>query len=66
VPRGVIQTLVFLKLLVARQLTICLMRNTGVFWDRPRPAMKLFVSADTTQIAGAQAAVYGWFVTPIG
>ena len=65
-PRDVIQTLVFLKLLVAGHLTIYLTRNTGAFWDRPWPAMKLFVSAEATQILGTLAAVYGWFVTPIG
>ena len=65
-PRDVIQTLVFLKLLVAGHLTIYLTRNTGAFWDRPWPAMKLLVSAEATQILGTLAAVYGWFVTPIG
>lgn len=33
--RDVIRTLIFLKLLVAGDLTIYLTRSTGAFWDRP-------------------------------
>jgi H+-transporting ATPase len=65
-PRGTIQTLIFLKLLVAGHLTIYLTRNTGPIWQRPFPNLKLFVTTETTQIIGTLAAVYGWFVEPIG
>lgn len=65
-PRDVIQTLIFLKLLVAGHLTIYLTRNTGLIWDRPWPSLKLFLATETTQIIGTLAAVYGWFVEPIG
>ena len=64
--RDKIQTLIFLKLLVAGHLTIYLTRNTGVFWDRPWPSWKLFVTTEATQVIGTLAAVYGWYVTPIG
>ena len=64
--RDVIQTLIFLKLLVAGHLTIYLTRNTGAFWDRPWPNWRLFVTTETTQVVGTLAAVYGWYVTPIG
>jgi H+-transporting ATPase len=65
-PRPSIQTLIFLKLLVAGHLTIYLTRNTGAIWRRPFPSWKLFVSTEATQVIGTLAAVYGWFVTPIG
>ncbi len=64
--RPFIQTLIFLKLLVAGHLTIYLTRNTGAFWDRPWPSWKLVVATELTQILGTLAAVYGWYVTPIG
>ena len=46
-----IQTLIFLKLLVAGHLTIYLTRNKGWFWERPWPSWKLIVAAETTQVA---------------
>jgi H+-transporting ATPase len=65
-PRPTIQTLIFLKLLVAGHLTIYLTRNDGHFWDRPFPSLKLFITTEATQVVGTLAAVYGWFVEPIG
>jgi H+-transporting ATPase len=64
--REQIQTLIFLKLLVAGHLTIYITRNTGPIWQRPFPSLKLFLTTETTQVVGTLAAVYGWFVTPIG
>ena len=66
ITRDVIQTIIFLKLLVAGHLTIYLTRNIGAFWSRPWPNWKLIVAAETTQVVGTLAAVYGWLVTPIG
>ena len=66
IPRPTIQTLIFLKLLVAGHLTIYLTRNTGWFWERPWPNWRLFFACEATQAIGTLAAVYGWFVTPIG
>ena len=63
---SVIQTFIFLKLLVAGHLTIYITRNTGMIWERPWPNWKLFCTIETTQVIGTLAAVYGWFVTPIG
>jgi H+-transporting ATPase len=65
-PADTIQTLIFLKLLVAGHLTIYLTRNRGAIWNRPWPSWKLFVTTEATQLAGTLAAVYGVFVTPIG
>jgi H+-transporting ATPase len=56
----------FLKLLVAGHLTIYLTRNTGPIWQRPLPSARLFVTTEITQIVGTLAAVYGWFVEPVG
>ncbi|WP_417827260.1 plasma-membrane proton-efflux P-type ATPase [Thalassospira sp.] len=65
-PPDEVQTLVFLKLLVAGHLTIYLTRHKGFFWQKPYPGMKLFLATEITQVIGTLAAVYGWFVPPIG
>lgn len=65
-PAGEIQSLIFLKLLVAGHLTIYLTRNKGPIWQKPWPSMKLFLATECTQIIGTLAAVYGWFITPLG
>ncbi len=65
-PRETLQTVIFLKLLVAGHLTIYLTRNNGWFWQRPLPHWRLFFATEATQVLGTLAAVYGWFVAPIG
>ncbi|MDK2778071.1 MAG: plasma-membrane proton-efflux P-type ATPase [Pseudomonadota bacterium] len=65
-PEAQVQTLIFLKLLVAGHMTLYLTRNSGYFWDKPWPSMKLFFTTEATQVLGTLAAVYGWFVEPIG
>jgi H+-transporting ATPase len=57
---------IFLKLLVAGHLTIYITRNVGAVWARPWPSWRLVVTTEATQIVGTLAAVYGWFVEPIG
>jgi H+-transporting ATPase len=64
--RAQIQSVIFLKLLVAGHLTIYLTRNKGPIWQRPWPSWKLFTATEATQLLGTLAAVYGWFITPIG
>jgi H+-transporting ATPase len=64
--KGTVQTLVFLKLLVAGHLTIYLTRNRGAIWERPFPSWQLFVTTQATKVVGTLAAVYGWLVDPIG
>ena len=61
-----VQSLVFLKLLVAGHMTIYLTRNRGAIWERPLPSWKLIVPCELTQIAGTLAVVYGWFMAPTG
>lgn len=65
-PREEIQTLIFLKLLVAGHFTIFLTRNTGWLWDKPYPSWILFLTLEGTQILGTLVAVYGWLIHPIG
>ena len=65
-PASTIQTLIFLKLLVAGHLTLYLTRNRGAIWQRPLPNWRLFVTAEATQLVGTLAAVYGLFVAPVG
>ncbi len=65
-PRPQIQTLIFLKLLVAGHLTIYLTRNPSWFWEPPWPNWRLIAACETTQALGTLAAVYGWFVPAIG
>ena len=63
---GLVQSLIFLKLLVAGHMTIYLTRNTGAFWMRPWPNWKLVVPCELTQVLGTVAVVYGWFMEPTG
>ena len=65
-PLPTVQTLIFLKLLVAGHLTIYLTRNVGLIWARSWPSWRLVVATESTQALGTLAAVYGWWVAPIG
>jgi H+-transporting ATPase len=61
-----IQTMIFLKLLVAGHMTIFLTRNTGALWQKPYPSLWLFITLEGTQIVGTLFAVYGILMPPIG
>jgi len=65
-PQAELQTMFFLKLLVAGHMTIFLTRNQGWLWSKPLPALPLFLTLEGTQIAGTLVAVYGILVEPIG
>jgi H+-transporting ATPase len=65
-PEAVIQTIMFLKLLVAGHLTIFLTRARGWMWQKPWPNWKLIAGLEGTQLVGTLFAVYGILVTPIG
>lgn len=64
--QGVIQTMIFLKLLVAGHMTIFLTRNQGPIWQKPYPNLWMVLTLEGTQIIGTLFAVYGWLITPIG
>ncbi len=65
-PVDTLKTFIFLKLLVAGHMTIYVTRNVGNIWDKPYPSWILITAAETTQIIGTLAAVYGWFIPPLG
>jgi len=64
--KEVVQTMIFLKLLVAGHMTIYLTRNAGWFWEKPYPKWLFFITVEVTQLTGTFFAVYGILVHPIG
>jgi len=65
-PHDVLQTVLFLKLLVSGHMTLYLTRNRGWFWQRPWPSLPFFAALEVTQVGGTLLAVYGVLMTPIG
>jgi len=63
--RAHIQTLMYLKLSVAGQMTIFVTRTRGPFWSIP-PARVLWVTVLCAQIVATLITVYGLFMTPLG
>ena len=61
-----IQSMMFLKLIVAGHSTLYITRTEGWFWRRPWPASLLFSATFGTEILGTLIAVYGILITPIG
>lgn len=61
-----IQSMMFLKLIVAGHSTLYITRTDGAFWNRPYPAPLLFGATFGTEILGTLMAVYGFMITPIG
>jgi H+-transporting ATPase len=61
-----IQSMIFLKLIVAGHSTLYVTRCDGWFWQRPWPAPLLLVATFGTEIVGTLIAVYGFLITPIG
>ena len=64
-PREALQTLIFLKLLVAGHYTIYLTRNEGWFWQKPWPSFKLLPALEGTQVGGTLIVIIGLLVHPI-
>ncbi len=62
---GVLQSLIFLKLIVAGHLTMFVTRNTGHFWS-VGPSGIFFWSVILTDILATLLVVFGVFLTPIG
>jgi H+-transporting ATPase len=65
-PEDVIQTVMFLKLIIAGHSTLYITRAEGWFWRRPWPSPMLFGATFGTEIIGTLIAVYGLFIAPIG
>jgi H+-transporting ATPase len=65
--RDFIQTVFFLKLIVAGHSTVFLTRTgRDPFWKSPHPSWKLLSAVLLTDAAGMLIAVYGLFMEPIG
>ena len=64
-PNDIIQTLLFLKLIIAGHSTLYVTRIETWFWRRPWPSLLLFGATFGTEIVGTLIAVYGLFVTAI-
>lgn len=65
-PSGVIQSLIFLKLVVAGHATIFLTRTDDWFWKRPFPSPLLLHASFWSAALGTLIVVYGFMVTPVG
>jgi H+-transporting ATPase len=61
-----IQSMLFVKLIVAGHGTIYNTRTDNWFWKRPFPSSTLFWSSLLSAILGTLIGVYGIFMTPIG
>ncbi len=66
ISEDMIQTLLFLKLIVAGHSTLYITRTEDWFWKRPWPSPLLMAATFGTEILATFIAVYGLFVTPIG
>ncbi len=64
--KEMIQSMIFLKLVVAGHATIFLTRTTDWFWKRPYPSVILLNASFWSAVAGTLVVVYGFMVTPIG
>ncbi len=65
-PSGAIQSLIFLKLVVAGHATIFLTRTDDWFWKRPFPSALLLHASFWSAALGTLVVVYGFMVTPVG
>jgi H+-transporting ATPase len=65
-PKDTIQTMMFLKLLVAGHMTLYITRAVGWFWQKPWPSWKLLTALEVTQAGGTLFAVYGLLMPPVG
>ena len=66
ISENMIQSMLFLKLIVAGHSTLYITRTEGWFWQRPYPAPLLLIATFGTEILGTLIAVYGIVITPIG
>ncbi|QVW34193.1 plasma-membrane proton-efflux P-type ATPase [Geobacter sulfurreducens] len=63
---AVVQSFIFLKLVVAGHSTIYVTRTEKHFWQKPFPSPLLFSATTLTEILGTLFAVYGVFLASIG
>ncbi len=65
-PEPMIQSMMFVKLIVAGHTTIFVTRTEDWFWKRPFPSWILVQSSFWSAVLGTVIGVYGWWVQPIG
>ena len=65
-PEGVIQSLIFLKLVVAGHATIFLTRTDDWFWKRPFPSKLLLHASFWSAALATLIVIYGFLVTAVG
>ncbi len=63
---GMLETFIFLKLIVAGHSTLFVTRSRGWLWQKPWPSKQLFTAILATDAIGTILAVYGIFMAPIG
>ncbi len=61
-----IQSIIFVKLIVAGHGTIYNTRTTDWFFKKPWPSQRLFWASLSTAIFGTFIGVYGWYIPAIG
>jgi len=64
-PQPLLQSVLFLKLVVAGHLTLLVARTRGPFWAPPYPAAVLLGAILATQTAGVLIVGLGLFMTPV-
>ena len=64
-PQPVLQSMLFLKLVVAGHLTLLVARTRGPFWAPPFPASLLLGAILATQAAAVLIVGFGVFMTPL-
>ena len=65
-PIQLLETFIFLKLIVAGHSTLFITRSKGYFWQKPYPSKPLLSAILLTDLIGTLIAVYGFLVAPIG
>ncbi|RUM88401.1 MAG: hypothetical protein DSZ23_04515 [Thermodesulfatator sp.] len=65
-PEPMIQSMLFVKLIVAGHTTIFVTRTEDWLWKRPFPSWILVQSSFWSALAGTMIGVYGWWIEPIG
>ena len=64
-PQALLQSMIFLKLVVAGHLTLLVARTRGPFWAQPFPAPLLLGAILATQAAAVLIVGFGLFMTPL-
>ncbi len=64
-PAETVQTMMFLKLLVAGHMTIYMTRTQSWFFTKPYPSLPLFLTLEATQAAGTLFAAFGILIYAI-